>query len=208
MLVGLTGGIGSGKSTIARGLEAMGYPVYYTDQEAKRIIETNPAVRSEVEHLFGADVYVGNHYQTQRVAEAVFRDATLLARLNHIVHPAVCFDVHRWSRQHELCFVESAILFESGLSEQCDRVVAVTAPEELRLQRTIARDGSNINKVRARMRAQLSDEELALRSDLTILNNETEPVSELCLRIIYFLKNLPTTGSAESGKSRLTITPK
>ena len=96
-LIGLTGGIGSGKSTIASAVEALGYPVYNTDREAKRIIVHNPAVRSQVETLFGSDVFDGDTYLTARVAEQVFNDPALLARLNAIVHPAVGFDLRHWA---------------------------------------------------------------------------------------------------------------
>ena len=89
MLIGITGGIGSGKSTVARELAAMGYPVYSTDSEAKRIIVSNPMVRSQIELLFGSDVYDGDVYLTEKVSNKVFRHPDLLAKLNEIVHPAV-----------------------------------------------------------------------------------------------------------------------
>ncbi len=176
-LIGLTGGIGSGKSTIAHELESRGYAVYNTDREAKRIIVHNPAVRSQIETLFGSDVFDGDIYLTDRVAAQVFNDSSLLAKLNHIVHPAVAFDLRHWAKeQTNTCFVESAILFSSGLNTLCDKIVWVAAPEELRIARTVARDKSSIDKVRARVRAQEDDSQ---RADIILHNDGTKKVAQL-----------------------------
>lgn len=176
-LVGITGGIGSGKSTIAAELKRRGYPVYDTDLEAKRIIVHNPAVRSQVETLFGSDVFDGDTYLTAKVAAQVFTDPTLLHRLNAIVHPAVKFDVQHWKKDKALCFVESAILYESGFNMLCDKVVYVDAPEDIRIARTVARDNSDIQKVRARIQAQQDDaRQLA---DIILDNDGSRSISDL-----------------------------
>ena len=194
MIIGLTGGIGSGKSTIGAGLRTLGYPVYETDKQAKHIIITNPMVRSQVELLFGSEVLDGDVYHTDLVAKQVFHDPTLLEKLNHIVHPAVAFDLQEWARlevekhpAQPVCFVESAILYESGLNKLCYKVVAVTAPEEVRIQRTIARDHSDINKVRARVRAQDTAEDIH-RADFVVENNGQTEINTLCLQIQDFLR--------------------
>ncbi len=185
-LIGLTGGIGSGKSTIASAIEALGYPVYNTDREAKRIIVHNPAVRSQVETLFGSDVFDGDIYLTDRVAEQVFADKSLLQKLNNIVHPAVGFDLRHWANEQTgICFVESAILFSSGLNKLCNKTVWIDAPEELRIARTIARDGSDINKVRARVRAQKDDSALA---DIILINDGTKKVAQLVDDLFLHIK--------------------
>ena len=177
MLVGITGGIGSGKSTIANALEALGYPVYNTDREAKRIIVHNPAVRSQVETLFGSEVFDGDTYLTDRVAAQVFADKSLLHKLNHIVHPAVAFDLRHWAKEQTTpCFVESAILFSSGLNKLCDKIVWIDAPEDIRIARTIARDGADIDKVRARIRAQ---EDNSHQADIILVNDGTKKVAQL-----------------------------
>lgn len=177
MLIGLTGGIGSGKSTIAGEIAARGYAVYNTDREAKRIIVHNPAVRSQVETLFGSEVFDGDTYLTERVAEQVFADKKLLDKLNGIVHPAVAFDLKHWAKQQsKTCFVESALLFSSGLDKLCDKTVWIDAPEDVRIARTIARDHSDINKVRARVRAQRDDSGLA---DIILVNDGTKKVAQL-----------------------------
>lgn len=194
MLIGLTGGIGCGKSTIAAGLRDLGYPTYDTDSRAKQIIITNPMVRSQVELLFGSEVLDGDVYHTELVAKQVFHHPDLLERLNRIVHPAVAFDVQEWARMEvkdhpdqPFCFVESAILFESGLDRLCDKVIAVTAPEELRIQRTIARDHIDINKVRARIRAQETAEDIR-RADFIVNNDGKTEINALCLQIRDFLR--------------------
>ncbi|MBO4666207.1 MAG: dephospho-CoA kinase [Paludibacteraceae bacterium] len=182
MLVGLTGGIGSGKSTIAAALVKRGYAVYDTDREAKRIIVHNPAVRSQVETLFGSEVFDGDTYLTQRVAQQVFADSTLLQRLNAIVHPAVRFDLEHWAKEKKLCFVESAILCESGLQELCQKVVYIDAPEELRLARTVSRDGSTPEQVRARIQAQKNDaRQLA---DIVLNNDGSSTIDQLVTELI------------------------
>ena len=182
MLVGITGGIGSGKSTIAAQLRRCGYPVYDTDKEAKRIIVHNPAVRSQVETLFGSDVFDGDTYLTDKVATQVFANPKLLQRLNAIVHPAVRFDVEHWARGKDLCFVESAILYESGCDKLCDKIVYIDAPEQIRLARTMARDHLDEAKVLERIRAQKND--ARKWADIVILNDGSRSIEELVSDLI------------------------
>ena len=197
MIIGITGGIGSGKSVIARQLRKMGYSVYDTDSEAKRIIVEDATVREQMIALFGEEVYQDGVYQTSFVAKRVFADKNLLAKLNAIVHPAVKADIIRKFRSLEvpseplnndsgLFFIECAILFQAGFDVLCDKVVAVTAPEDIRLERVIARDHSDMNKVRARMRAQEAEKDLQ-RADIVINNDGTTPIPTLCEEIIHLL---------------------
>ena len=203
MIIGITGGIGSGKSTIAKQLRKMGYSVYDTDSEAKRIIVEDATVREQITALFGEEVYQDGVYQTSFVAQQVFADKNLLAKLNAIVHPAVKQDIITKFRSLEvtsepsapseplkrdsgLFFIECAILFQAGFDVLCDKVVAVTAPEDIRLERVIARDHSDMNKVRARMRAQEAEKDLA-RADIVINNDGTTPIPTLCEEIIHLL---------------------
>ena len=196
MIIGITGGIGSGKSTIAKQLRAMGYAVYDTDSEAKRLIVEDAHVRQQIEQLFGNEVYKDGVYQTALVAQRVFADHSLLAQLNAIVHPAVKADIMCWAQKinhatpryttlHHAtpCFVECAILYQAGFDSLCDKVVAVTAPEEIRLERVMKRDSSTIEKVRARMRAQETENDIP-RADILINNNGKTPISTLCKEII------------------------
>lgn len=196
MIIGITGGIGSGKSVIAKQLRKMGYSVYDTDSEAKRLIVEDTHVRQQITALFGEEVYQDGIYQTALVAQRVFADKGLLAQLNAIVHPAVKADIGNWVsepsdseaiRQHSnLLFIECAILYQAGFDTLCDKVVAVTAPEDVRLARVIARDHSTIDKVRARMRAQEADKDLA-RADIVINNDGPVAIRTLCEEIIHLL---------------------
>ena len=203
MIIGITGGIGSGKSVIARQLRKMGYSVYDTDSEAKRIIVEDATVREQMTALFGEEVYKDGVYQTSFVAQQVFADKNLLAKLNAIVHPAVKADIiskfrslgvtsepsapsEPLKRNSGLFFIECAILFQAGFDVLCDKVVAVTAPEDIRLERVIARDHSDMNKVRARMRAQEAEKDLQ-RADIVINNDGTTPIPTLCEEIIHLL---------------------
>ena len=194
-IIGLTGGIGSGKSFIARGLRERGYAVYDTDCEAKRLIAEDEELKRQLIELFGPDTYAPDGtYQTRYVAQRVFEDRTLLERLNAIVHPAVRRDFEAWKDSlpssfnlSPFTFLESAILYESGFDTLCDKVVAVVADEELRFRRVIGRDKTEIDKVRARMRAQLSEQELRRRADLVVMNDGNKNIEELCQFITQHL---------------------
>ena len=154
--VGITGGIGSGKSRIAQELAKRGFVVYDCDREAKRIIEEDASVQKAIIELLGEEAFTERGYNTAYVAKHVFAEPELLSRLNAIVHPAVKEDLIRTKPD----IVESAILFEAGLDKLCDSIIVVEAPEEVRIARVIARDykgeatADNIEKVRARMCAQ------------------------------------------------------
>ena len=203
MIIGITGGIGSGKSVIAKQLRQMGYEVYDTDSEAKRLIVEDAHVREQITALFGPEAYKDGVYQTAFVAQQVFNancpspiancpsPNPLLARLNAIVHPAVRQDIlnrftsppFRGESEGGLLFIECAILYTAHLDQLCDKVVVVTAPEEVRLARTIARDHSDIDKVRARMRAQNVEEDIR-RADIIINNDGNTPIPILCEEIL------------------------
>ena len=198
MIIGITGGIGSGKSTIAEQLRDMGYMVYDTDSEAKRLIVEDTHVRQQIEQLFGSKVYKDGIYQTALVAQRVFADHSLLAKLNAIVHPAVKADImNRVSRlasqesrignQKNLFFIECAILYQAGFDTLCDKVVAVTAPEEIRLARVMKRDSTTIEKVRARIHAQEAEKDVK-RADIIINNNGQTPILTLCEEILQFIQ--------------------
>ncbi len=198
MIIGITGGIGSGKSTIAKQLRDMGYMVYDTDSEAKRLIVEDTHVRQQIEQLFGSEVYKDGVYQTALVAQRVFADHSLLAKLNAIVHPAVKADImNRMSRlasresqvgnHKNLFFIECAILYQAGFDTLCDKVVAVTAPEEIRLARAVARDHSTIEKVRARIHAQEAEKDVK-RADIVINNDGQTPILTLCEEILQFIQ--------------------
>ena len=182
-IIGLTGGIGSGKSTVARELVARGYAVYLCDDEAKRIVVENPTVRAQIRALLGDEVYVGDVYQTAVVLRRLSEDPSLLPRLNAIIHPAVIEDIMAKAEglmANELLFVESAILYESGIDRICDRVVAVTAPEDLRIARVLAREKDwTADDVRRHMNRQMPESELIRRADIVLCNDGAQSVASL-----------------------------
>ena len=195
MIIGITGGIGSGKSYLAQELAKRGFAVYDCDREAKRIIAEDKAVQAAIIKLLGKEAFIDGKYNTAYVAQRVFAEPQLLKKLNKIVHPAVKADISRQSSDVSLLVVESAILFESGFDGLCDKIVVVTAPEETRIARTIARDyhneatPENINKVRARIRAQKeipASTEVPQGKILTIVNDDTSVLSSIIDRISRF----------------------
>ena len=177
-MIGITGGIGSGKSTIAHELAQRGYTVYDCDREAKRIIAENPDVRKAIIDLLGEEAFIYHLssiiYNTQYVAKRVFENSSLREALNAIVHPAVAQDILK--RQPD--FIESAILYESGLNRLCDKVIVIDAPEEIRIARTLNRNYD----VRARIRAQVIP-----TGDLTIHNDGTESIASLVDKITHWM---------------------
>ncbi len=192
LIIGLTGGIGTGKSFISSGLERMGYEVYDSDAAAQRLIHDNPCVRSQVELLFGSDIFVEDHYDKRRVASMVFSDPQLLEKLNQIVHPAVAYDLHEWASNAKgaIVFAESAILFESGFNKLCRAVVCISAPDEMRVERIMARDHTNREGVEQRMRNQAEQEWIKEQSDLVVENDGSVPVEALCEQIRSFAERL------------------
>lgn len=193
MLIGITGGIGSGKSTLCRALAQQGYPVYDTDSRAKHLIVHDPEVRRRMIDLFGEDIYDEDVYFAGKVAAQVFSDPAKLAALNAIVHPAVKRDLQESLAEggKGTFVVESAILFSSGLNELCDTTVWVDAPLEERIARTIRRDGSDRAKVEARIAAQKDE---AARCDLVLYNSNSTPMADLLHRLEAHIQSLHAVG--------------
>lgn len=214
MIIGITGGIGSGKSTIARALAARGYAVYDCDKEAKRIIAENKDVQQQIINLFGEKSFVNGVYNTQYISKCVFSPSlqgrsgeALLAQLNAIIHPAVKEDICQrsglYSVSAAVCqakpvlFIESAILYEAGLDSLCDKIIVVEAPEDIRIARTIARDyhgdasPENINKVRARIRAQeavcLQPGQACISHQMVVQNDGKRSIDELVAEILQYI---------------------
>jgi dephospho-CoA kinase len=172
--VGITGGIGSGKSIVCRVLETMGYPVYNSDLRARSLMENDPEIRASLIAAFGEEAFAGNTLNRAYLAQKVFDDPAQRETINGIVHPAVRKDFQRWaSRQPQpFVFQESALLFETNARRLMDVVVLVTAPAEQRIRRVQLRDGSDEKAVRARMASQLPDEEKIPLADFVIDNSD------------------------------------
>ncbi|HOZ13743.1 MAG TPA: dephospho-CoA kinase [Tenuifilaceae bacterium] len=190
--VGITGGIGSGKTTVCKVIEALGYPVYYADVEAKKIIETDSDVIFAISALFGSDIYNSGCLDRKSLASLVFNNKELLAKLNGIVHPAVARHFQVWANSSNapIIFKEAAILFESGLHKLLDKTILVIAPEQVRLERVIDRDNVTVDNVKSRMANQATQDELIKLADYLINNDGKELVTPQLIRIIENLKML------------------
>lgn len=174
--VAITGGIGSGKSTVCELLSRRGVACYNSDSRAKWLMESSLPLREKLIARFGDTVYCQGGLNRAYLAERVFRCEAELRALNAIVHPAVMEDFEAWAQQQEGDYVvlESAILFEAGLEGYVDAVVSVVAPQELRIERAMLRDGASREDVARRVASQLSDDERRRRSRYTIENIELD----------------------------------
>lgn len=188
-IIGLTGGIGSGKTTVARFIEEFGFPVYYSDDRAKSIVNDNEALKSEIRAVLGDHAYDSNgQYDRKFVAEKVFSDAELLHQLNEIIHPAVRLDFEDWIKRQSkyLIFKETALLFELKLNQQCDRSLLVTAEDNIRIKRVMDRDGKTYREIQAIMEKQMPEKEKIKLADCIIYNNsDLEDLKEQTERIVF-----------------------
>ncbi|HEY0751170.1 MAG TPA: dephospho-CoA kinase [Chitinophagaceae bacterium] len=176
--IGLTGGIGSGKSTVARMFEVLGVPVYYADKASKRLYNTDKELMAALKQHFGEDIYTDGEINKTRLAEIVFNDEKKLALLNSLVHPPTIRDAEKWMSNQNSPYVikEAALLFESGSVASLDYVIGVRAPVALRIKRVMDRDGVSRDEVMRRINRQI-DEEIKMRlCDFIIQNNEQQLV--------------------------------
>ncbi len=173
-VIGVTGGIGSGKSVVSSLLEVYGVPVYCADKESKRLTLSSPVIRERLTALLGMEIYTPEGLNRSLMASLVFRDATLLQQVNAIIHPEVSRDFDAWKAHLHtpVCAMESAILFESGFDKKTDVRLMVYAPEALRVRRVMERDGISESDVRNRMNRQWSDELKKNRSDIILYNDD------------------------------------
>ncbi|HMO61744.1 MAG TPA: dephospho-CoA kinase [Ferruginibacter sp.] len=176
--IGITGGIGSGKSTVAKIFEVLGIPVYYADEASKKLLNQNPELKAKITALFGTAAYQNNLLNRSYIAGIVFNQPEKLAQLNAIVHPATIKDAETWMAQQSSTYAikEAALIFESGSQEQLDAVIGVYAPKAVRLQRVMQRDGISREEVLSRMNRQI-DENIKMRlCDYVIYNDEQQLV--------------------------------
>ena len=179
-VVGLTGGIGSGKTTVAGFFKELGVAVYIADEAAKKLLATSSVVRDAVIKLFGARAYEGDSPNRKYIASQVFGSPENLEALNQIIHPAVSQDFEIWQRNQSTPYIiyEAAILFESGGYKKCDAVILVTAPMQKRLDRLQKRDQSSLEEIEARMQHQWSDEQKRKLANFEIINSELYSTKE------------------------------
>lgn len=178
MRIGITGGIGSGKSTVANLFAILGIPVYFADEEAKKLMNTDPFLKGAITMLFGEEAYSGNQLNRSFIAAQAFSNPEKLAKLNELVHPAVIAHGEQWMAKQQSPFVlkEAALIFESGSNKQLDYVIGVWCPRELRIERVMQRDGSSRSQVLLRMEKQMDEEEKMQLCDFVIKNDETNAV--------------------------------
>ena len=189
--IAITGGIGSGKSYISNILQEYGIPIYNTDDAAKRLMVSDEGIRHDLIALLGEEVYVEGTLNKSLLASYLFADAENAARINGIVHPRVKLDFCRWLEQHtdkEIVGMECAILFEAGFDDAVDSVVMVYAPEALRVERAMKRDHATEAQIRARIAAQLDDEEKRKRADYVIYTDGSIPLDSQLSTLIAQLK--------------------
>ncbi len=181
LLIGITGGIGSGKSLICRILSTLGVPIYDADTRAKELMTTDEILVNQIKEKFGAESYqVNGSLDRDYLSREVFNDPTKLEKLNQLVHPRVAVDSEKWTKKNKnfpYLVKEAALLFESGSYKLLDKIIVVTAPESLRVQRVINRDMSKDKEdVLKIIRSQMPEEEKIKRADFVIRNDETELV--------------------------------
>jgi dephospho-CoA kinase len=176
--IGLTGGIGSGKSTIAKIFEVLGIPVYYADDAAKRLMNEDENLKQSIIKYFGEESYINNTLNRTFISKQVFNNAEKLAALNSFVHPATINGGEQWMNKQTTPYAikEAALIFESNIHQKLDYVIGVSAPEELRIARTMHRDSITKDDVIKRMQNQMDENEKMQRCDFIIYNDEQQAV--------------------------------
>lgn len=187
--IGITGGIGSGKTYICHLLELMNFSVFYSDAEAKKIQDTNEYVRAKLIEFFGKDVYTENGLNRKYIAKIIFNNPAAKKQLEEIIHPKVAEAFNSWCKEkadtgERLVFIESAILYESGFDSLVDKVIVVYADEDVRIERSMRRDGANRQAIEDRIKNQSSDKDKRLKADFVIHNNPDELVNKQIIEII------------------------
>ncbi|WP_035671661.1 dephospho-CoA kinase [Flavobacterium sp. 83] len=189
-IIGLTGGIGSGKTTIAKIFQSFGIPVYIADDEAKKIMQSSEIINA-IKETFGTSIFENEILNRQKLAEIVFDNPEKLEQLNKIVHPAVKKHFDEWvlkCKDNSYVIYEAAILFESGRYKDCDIIITVTAPVETRIHRVIERDKTTRSLVLKRIKSQWTDDERISKSDFVIENTSIEEAKTEILKILKILK--------------------
>lgn len=190
--IGLTGGIGSGKTVVSTLLGVLGVPVYDSDERTKALYELDDSLKSALIDRFGASLYAEGRLNRKRLSEYIFSDCRALSDVNALVHPVVEADFQRWAAAQTALFVvqESAILFEAGLAPFCDLVVVVSAPEALRIQRVCKRNGCTPESVLERMQWQLKEEERLAQADRVVVNDDSRALIPQVLSLHAFFQQL------------------
>lgn len=190
LIIGITGGIGTGKTTVSKYLEDKGYYVINADQIAKDLLTNNNIIKEKIIKEFGANSYVNNQYNTSYISNIVFNNTKKLSRLNQIVHPAVLNQIINlidiaMQKNIKIIFIDIALLFELNLEEGVDYILTITAKEDIRIDRVIKRSNLPIEEIKRRINNQISVEEAVQNSDFVIENNDT--IEKLYNSVDYIL---------------------
>ncbi len=190
--IGIAGGIGSGKTGIAKAFETFDIPVYYADNEAKKLMETEQ-IRHMIIKAFDASLFTGKKLNKAKMSELIFQDANARQKLNNIVHPAVYKDFNQWAQKqdNDIVMIEAAILFETGFYKQLDATILVLADEQQRFRRLKNRDNSNATSVIHRIRSQQNPDNFVILATYLISNNDED---EVLPQILKIYKNLTHNG--------------
>jgi dephospho-CoA kinase len=189
--VGLTGGIGSGKSTVSKILISKGFSVYNSDNRAKWLMNNSDNLKSNIISIFGNKAYIKGSLNRKYLSAKVFNDSLKLKALNNFVHPLVAIDFKNWllnQKSKDFVFKEAAILIESGAYKEMDKIIVVSCPENIRLERVLKRDGNSPELVKKRMQNQISETEKINHADFVIKNNGSE--SDLVLEVEFVISEL------------------
>jgi dephospho-CoA kinase len=177
--IGITGGIGSGKTIVCKVFEMLNIPHFNADQEAKKMMEQDESIINAITNTFGKDIYSEGQLLRATLADRIFNNPDALTKINNIVHPKVKTLFLQWCEQQTdapYVIIEAAILFESRFNELLDEVIVVYCPESLRIKRLVERDGTNIDTIKKRMQHQIPEDEKINKSDRVIYNNEHDLV--------------------------------
>ena len=189
--VGLTGGIGSGKSTVSKILISKGFSVYNSDNRAKWLMNNNDNLKSNIISIFGNKAYLKGSLNRKYLSAKVFNDSLKLKALNNLVHPLVAIDFKNWllhQKSKDFVFKEAAILIESGAYKEMDKIIVLSCPENIRLERVLKRDGNSPELVKKRMQNQISETEKINHADFVVKNNGSE--SDLVLEVEFVISEL------------------
>ncbi|MBU3714980.1 MAG: dephospho-CoA kinase [Ferruginibacter sp.] len=183
--IGLTGGIGSGKTTVASIFEVLGIPVYYADDAAKRLMNENPELVSGIKKLFGDNSYTEGKLNRAFISAEVFSNPEILARLNALVHPITISDAKKWMKKQITPYAikEAAIIFESNSHVHLDYIIGVSSPIEMRIQRVMQRDNVSREQVYSRIQQQMDENEKMSRCDFVVYNDERQLIIPQVLKI-------------------------
>lgn len=185
IIVGLTGGIGSGKTTVAKAFEGLGIPVYIADDEAKKLMMKSKIVKRKLIQLFGDKAYINGTLNKTLIADKIFNNSEYLKKMNAIIHPRVAKHFNKWALKQTSPYIikEVAILFENNGDQLCDYIITVTAPKELRIKRLLNRDKTTKEKIEVIIKNQWSDKEKIKRSHFVINNINFDDIKEQVLNI-------------------------